>query len=151
MTMNKRAFLKAAGFGGAAMAVAGQGLYVAPTIFDHVTDQMTIYREEVFGPVLSVSRFSTAEQAIAMANDTVYGLANSVWSRDFNTVMSVCAKVKSGLVWANTTLEVAPQLPFGGVKSSGYGVETGAAGVDEFTVSKTTLMNTGIRASIYSQ
>ncbi|WEK52455.1 MAG: aldehyde dehydrogenase family protein [Candidatus Kaistia colombiensis] len=128
----------------------GGGLYLAPTIFDHVDPKMSIFREEVFGPVLSASRFSTMDEAIALANDSAYGLANSVWSSDFNTVMTVSSKVKSGLVWANTTLEVAPQLPFGGVKASGYGVETGAAGVEEFTVSKTVLMNSGKRANIYS-
>jgi betaine-aldehyde dehydrogenase len=125
------------------------GLYVAPTIFDHVDPKMSIFKEEVFGPVLSTTRFTTMDEAIDLANDSIYGLANSVWSSDFNTIMTVSSRVKSGLVWANTTLEVSPQLPFGGVKSSGYGVETGAAGVEEFTVSKTILMNSGKRANIY--
>lgn len=125
------------------------GLFVAPTIFDHVDPKMSIFKEEVFGPVLSTTRFSSMDEAIDLANDSIYGLANSVWSSDFNTVMTVSSRVKSGLVWANTTLEVAPQLPFGGVKSSGYGLETGAPGVEEFTVSKTILMNSGKRANIY--
>jgi betaine-aldehyde dehydrogenase len=134
--------------GGAQPSAAGN--FIAPTIFDHVAPTMNIFREEVFGPVLSTTRFETAEQAISLGNQSTYGLANSVWSSDANTLMTVSRRLRSGLVWANTTLEVAPQLPFGGVRSSGYGRETGEEGFNAFTVLKTLVINSGNRANIYS-
>ena len=134
--------------GGAKPGAAGY--FIAPTIFDHVAPTMSIFREEVFGPVLSATRFETAAQAIALANQSSYGLANSVWSADADTLLTVSRQLRSGLVWANTTLEVAPQLPFGGVKSSGYGRETGEEGFNAFTVLKTLVINSGKRSNIYS-
>lgn len=119
------------------------GSFVEPTIFDNVHTGMQIYREEIFGPVLSVSRFTDVDHAIEWANDTVYGLANTVWTRDLDTALTVSRALRSGTVWVNTTLDSAPQMPFGGVKASGYGRDMGRAGLEEFTVLKSLVVRTG--------
>ena len=113
------------------------GLFVEPTIFDHVTPQMKIFREEIFGPVLSVTRFNSVDEAVALANDTPYGLANTIWTKNFDTAHQVAPRLRSGTVWINTTIDGSPQMPFGGYKASGFGREMGQAGLDEFTNIKT--------------
>ena len=130
--------------GGDRMSPA-QGLtdnFVVPTIFDRVSPDSELFTREVFGPVLSVTRFSSRDEAIALANQTAYGLANTLWTRSLETAMAVSRAVKSGLVWINTTLDGAPQLPFGGVKASGFGRELGNAGLEDFTDLKTVLLST---------
>jgi acyl-CoA reductase-like NAD-dependent aldehyde dehydrogenase len=122
------------------------GAFVAPTIFDHVRPDMTIFREEIFGPVLSVVRFTDEQDAIAIANDTTYGLANAVWTKDVDVAMRVARSMRSGTVWVNTSTDIGPQMPYGGVKGSGYGREMGRAGLEEFTELKTCLFHTGKRA-----
>jgi betaine-aldehyde dehydrogenase len=121
------------------------GFFVEPTIFDNVTPDMTIFREEIFGPVLSVSRFKDLEQAVALANDTSYGLANTIWTKNFDTAHRVASRLSSGTVWINTTIDGAPQMPFGGYKTSGFGREMGQAGLDEFTNTKTVFAHLGKR------
>ena len=128
----------------------GNGFFIAPTIFDRVDTSMTVFREEIFGPVLSITRFRTTEEAIALANDTDYGLANAVWSSDLDTAMNVSRELKSGTVWVNTIIDGAPQLPFGGYKLSGFGREMGNAGMEEFTEIKTILLNTSRRCRVFS-
>jgi betaine-aldehyde dehydrogenase len=123
----------------------GAGCFYAPTVIDRVEDRMTIFRDEIFGPVLSVMRFKGAEQAIATANNTRYGLANAVWTRDLEQAMRLWRALRSGVVWVNTILEVAPQMPFGGVKESGFGREFGHAGLEEFTEIKSIYLTTGKR------
>lgn len=118
------------------------GFFVAPTIVDRVTPEARLFREEVFGPVLSVTRFSSIDEAIELANSVDYGLANSVWSTNINTALAVSRRLESGTVWVNTTIDGAPQLPGGGVKQSGYGREMGQAGFDEFTEVKTIQIRT---------
>ncbi|EEA03443.1 Aldehyde Dehydrogenase [Burkholderia sp. H160] len=122
-----------------------EGLRIAPTVLDGVSPSMSVFRQEVFGPVLAVTRFDSVEEAIALANDTEYGLANSVWSKNIDTVMTVAKALRSGIVWANTALDGALQLPFGGNGKSGFGRELGEAGLEEFTSLKSILIHTGKR------
>lgn len=119
-----------------------RGFFVSPTIVDEVAEDSSLFRDEVFGPVLSVTRFSTADEAIRLANNVDYGLANTVWSTSLDTSMYVSRRLQSGTVWINTTIDGAPQLPGGGVKKSGYGREMGHAGFEEFTEVKTIQMRT---------
>ncbi|MCM5664348.1 aldehyde dehydrogenase family protein [Galbibacter mesophilus] len=117
--------------------------YVYPTIYDKVTPNMTIAKEEVFGPVLSIIRFSTLEEAIAIANDTLYGLSASIWTKDIDRAMVFSRKVKAGTVWVNTFMSGYAELPFGGYKESGLGREMGAYAIDEFTELKTIQVHIG--------
>ncbi|RWX58879.1 aldehyde dehydrogenase family protein, partial [Mesorhizobium sp. M4B.F.Ca.ET.089.01.1.1] len=123
----------------------GNGFYVAPTIFSDVTPDMTIFREEIFGPVLAVTRFASVDQAIAFANDTNYGLGNGVWTKDIDKAIRVSRELRSGTVYVNTFLETAVQLPFGGFKESGIGRENGLDGLLEFTEVKSTFIKLGQR------
>lgn len=130
--------------------VDGDGLFLTPALFDGVTPAMSVFREEIFGPVVTVTRFRTADEAIALANDTIYGLANSVWSKDIDTALRVGRELRSGTVWVNTTIDGSPQLPFGGYKSSGHGREMGAAGLEEFTELKALHIRLGTRPRFFS-
>jgi acyl-CoA reductase-like NAD-dependent aldehyde dehydrogenase len=130
--------------------VEGDGIFVEATVFDGVQPHMRIYREEVFGPVLGVTRFKDVDEAIALANDSTYGLANSVWSRDVDTALTVSRALQSGMVWVNTTIDGGPQMPFGGVKGSGYGREMGRAGLEEYTETKSIVLRTGKRDPFFA-
>ncbi|MBS1861520.1 MAG: aldehyde dehydrogenase family protein [Actinobacteria bacterium] len=121
------------------------GLFVEPTIFDGVTPQMRIFREEIFGPVLSAARFEGVEGAVALANDTPYGLGNTVWTKNVDTALSMAKRLRSGSVWVNTSLDTAPQMPFGGFKASGHGREMGRAGFEAFTELKSCYIAIGKR------
>jgi betaine-aldehyde dehydrogenase len=123
------------------------GQFIEPTIFDSVSPDMAIAREEIFGPVLSVLAFNTAEEAIAIANDTNYGLSASVWTRDFDTALSASRRIRAGTVWVNTFLEGYPELPFGGFKESGQGREVGRFAIEEFTELKTIQLHIGKKTS----
>jgi len=123
----------------------GDGFYLPPTILTEVTPSMPIFREEVFGPVLTVTAFDTQEEAIALANDTEYGLANGVWSQNVNTIHQVSRRLQSGTVYANTYLDTVPQMPFGGCKHSGLGREMGLRALDEFSEYKSTFLRLGKR------
>jgi betaine-aldehyde dehydrogenase len=125
------------------------GLFLEPTIVDHVSPDSRLFHEEVFGPVLAVTRFSTPDEAVALANAVDYGLANSVWSRDIDTALQTARRLRSGTVWVNTTIDGAPQLPGGGVKRSGYGREMGVAGYEEFTEVKTIQVRTGTKTPFF--
>jgi betaine-aldehyde dehydrogenase len=123
------------------------GQFIEPTIFDAVTRDMTIAKEEIFGPVLSILAFDTAEQAIEIANDTNYGLSASVWTSDFDTALSTSRRIRAGTVWVNTFLEGYPELPFGGFKESGQGREVGRFAIEEFTELKTIQLHIGKKTS----
>lgn len=97
------------------------GYYVEPTVFDRVTPAHTIAREEVFGPVLAVTRFASEEDAVRIANDTVYGLAAGLWTRDVTRAHKVARAIKAGLVWVNGWDSCDMTMPFGGFKQSGFG------------------------------
>ncbi len=113
-----------------------KGHYVAPTIFADVSPEMSIVREEIFGPVTVIVPFSTVGEAIGIANDTSYGLANGVWTSDLNKAMEVIRALESGTIYVNTFLETMPQLPFGGLKDSGIGKENGIEGLMEYMSTK---------------
>jgi betaine-aldehyde dehydrogenase len=109
-----------------------QGLFVPPTLFDHVGTEMTIYREEIFGPVACIVAFRTLDEAVMLGNDTEYGLANGVWSVNIDKALTVMRRLRSGMVYVNTYFESLPQLPLGGMKASGAGHENGPEGLQEF-------------------
>ena len=111
----------------------GKGYFVKPTIFDAVTNQMRIAREEIFGPVLSVIRFKDVDDVIAQANDNIYGLAAGVWTRDIKKAHYVARKLKAGTVWINTYNIYDPASPFGGYKQSGFGRELGMHALESYT------------------
>ncbi len=134
---------------GGNVAPSAAGHFHEATIFDRVEPGMTIFREEIFGPVLSVTRFDTLDDAVRLANDTAYGLSNYVWSKNIDTVLTVARRLKSGWVQANTIIDGAPQLPLTGVKGSGFGYEMGQAGFEEFTQLKTLLIHTGPRIPVF--
>lgn len=123
----------------------GAGQFMAPVILDGVTPDMAVAREEVFGPVLSVLTFETAEEAIQIANAVDYGLSAGVWSRDFDTCLTVGRKVRAGTIWMNTFMDGASELPFGGYKQSGQGRELGRHAVEDYTETKTLNMHIGAR------
>ena len=114
------------------------GQFVEPTIYVDVTPQMRVAREEVFGPVLSVMGFDAEADAIAMANDTIYGLAAGVWTSDIGRAMRMSKALKAGTVWVNTYRAVSYMMPFGGMKQSGIGRESGMAAIEGFLETKGT-------------
>lgn len=112
--------------------------FVEPTIFTDVTPQMRIAREEVFGPVLSILTFEDEAEAITMANDTIYGLAAGVWTQDIGRAMRVSKAIKAGTVWVNTYRAISYMMPFGGMKQSGIGRESGLSAIEEYLEQKST-------------
>lgn len=119
--------------GGGIPDVNPQGAYLEPTIFTHVKNTMSIAREEIFGPVLCVLPFSSTEEAIQIANDTPYGLAAMIWSKDLEKANQVARRLRCGTVWINTYGAFSNEVPFGGYKQSGFGRELGRQGLWEYT------------------
>jgi len=123
----------------------GQGSYIAPTLFSGVTPGMSIARDEIFGPVLSSFAFDTVEEAIQLANDTVYGLAASVWTKNIDTALAATRRIRAGRFWVNTIMAGGPEMPLGGFKQSGWGREAGMYGVEEYTQVKSVHVEIGKR------
>ncbi len=121
----------------------GKGFFIEPTIFGDVKNDMTIAREEIFGPVLSVLTFDDVDEVIEQANHNPYGLAAAVWTRDVKKAHSVSRRLKAGTVWINTYGLMDASLPFGGYKSSGFGRELGARALEHYTETKTVWLNMG--------
>ncbi|RWQ61149.1 aldehyde dehydrogenase family protein [Mesorhizobium sp.] len=112
------------------------GNFVAPTVFAGVSDDMRIAREEIFGPVISALPFDTLDEAVERANNTPYGLAAGVLTRNIATAHQLSRKIRAGSVWVNTYHAIDPAVPFGGYKMSGYGREGGAEHLDEYLNTK---------------
>jgi aldehyde dehydrogenase (NAD+) len=119
----------------------GKGYFVKPTIFDDVTPDHRIAKEEIFGPVLATIRFKDAEDAIAKGNNTVYGLAAAVWTRDVSKAHRIARAIKAGTVWVNTYNLYDPALPFGGFKESGFGRDQGRDALEKYTQTKSVWVN----------
>lgn len=121
--------------GGKEVMVPGceEGHFIEPTIFTNVTNDMKIAQEEIFGPVLAVISYSDLDEAIKMANDTIYGLAAGVWTRDLNKAYDVARKLQAGVVWINDWHMLRNDAPFGGYKQSGIGREMGKHSLDAYT------------------
>jgi acyl-CoA reductase-like NAD-dependent aldehyde dehydrogenase len=113
-----------------------KGFWVEPTVFTGVTNDMTIAREEIFGPVLSVIRYGSEDEAVKIANDTEYGLSAGVWSQDVQRALGVANQLQAGSVWINDWHNISQYMPFGGYKQSGSGREMGPDALDEFTEEK---------------
>jgi acyl-CoA reductase-like NAD-dependent aldehyde dehydrogenase len=135
-------FVRGAAADGATVALGGQalegpGFWVQPTIVTGVTNDMRIAREEVFGPVLVVIPYDDDDDAVAIANDSEYGLAASVWTTDTARGLAVAERIQSGSVWINDAHQINCQVPFGGYKQSGVGRELGPDALDAYTEVKT--------------
>ena len=129
--------------------VGARGMFVEPTVITGVTPDMAIASEEVFGPVLAILTFDGVDEAVDLANSTLYGLSASVWSRDFSTCLVAARRIKAGTVWVNTFLEGHAELPFGGYRQSGIGRELGRAATEDYTETKTLHMHLGERTNWY--
>jgi acyl-CoA reductase-like NAD-dependent aldehyde dehydrogenase len=114
-------------------ALEREGYFIAPTIVRDIGDDARLVREEQFGPVLPVLKYSDLDDAIARANDSEYGLGGTVWGTDLNRAYSVAQRITAGTVWVNKHLDLPPDVPFAGAKQSGFGAEMGQEGLEEFT------------------
>jgi phenylacetaldehyde dehydrogenase len=121
-------------------AAAANGYYVNPTVLVDVKPSMSVVREEIFGPVLVAQRFDTLDEVAKAANDTSYGLAASIWTKDVSAMHKLAAKLKAGTVWGNCHAVIDPALPFGGFKQSGIGREQGREGIEAYTELKTVII-----------
>ncbi|KAF5104824.1 hypothetical protein DV451_000217 [Geotrichum candidum] len=133
---------------GATLAFGGKapyekGYFIEPTIFSDVTDEMKIWKEEIFGPVVCLSKFSTEEEALYRANDTTYGLGSAIFSADISRCLRVSRELDAGTVWINSSNDTSHRIPFGGFKMSGIGSELGQYGLDNYTLKKAIHVNIG--------
>jgi acyl-CoA reductase-like NAD-dependent aldehyde dehydrogenase len=125
-------------FGGKRQRAETGGFYVEPTIFDDVRNNMRIAREEIFGPVLSTITFTGADEAVSIANDSIYGLAAAVWTDNINVALSTARRLRAGSVWVNNFDEGDITVPFGGYKQSGFGRDKSLHAIDKYTELKAT-------------
>ena len=115
----------------------GKGYFVEATVFDQAAPGMKIVDEEIFGPVLAVVTFDGVDEGIRMANQTMYGLAAGIWTRDMQNAHRVAQAIRAETVWINTYNHYDPSAPFGGFKASGFGRDLGREALDGYTEVKT--------------
>ncbi|TPX11186.1 uncharacterized protein E0L32_001004 [Thyridium curvatum] len=127
--------------GGEAVSHKGKGFFVSPTVFTDVKPSMRIYREEIFGPCVAIASFKTEEEAVALANDTTYGLGSALFTRDLTRAHRVARELEAGMVWINSSNDSDFRVPFGGVKQSGIGRELGEAGLAAYCNTKAIHVN----------
>ena len=130
---------------GASVAVGGDapasnGYYVNPTVLVNVKPNMSVVREEIFGPVVVAQRFDDLDEVAKAANDTCYGLGAGIWTKDVSAMHRLAAKIKAGTVWGNCHAIIDPALPFGGFKQSGFGREQARQGIEAYTELKTVII-----------
>jgi aldehyde dehydrogenase (NAD+) len=133
---------------GAALLTGGRrfgnkGFFVEPTVFDNVKDSMAIAKDEIFGPVVSILPFKSVDEVVTRANNTHYGLAAAVWTKDIDKAHLFARQVKAGTVWVNCYHVVDTTTPFGGFKMSGQGRENGEAALEHYTELKTVTVKLG--------
>lgn len=112
------------------------GFFVAPTVFGDCTHEMEIMRDEIFGPVIALSKFKTNEEAVALANDSRFGLSASIWTKDVKTGLQLTSQIQAGTVWINEHLIIFPETPWGGFKESGWGKDLSTMALEEYTKTK---------------
>lgn len=126
----------------------GSGFFIQPTVFTGVNPQMRIFQEEVFGPFVVIMRFKTEAEAIALANDTQYGLGSAVFSTNITRAHRVARRIQAGMVWINSSNDSDWRVPFGGVKQSGIGRELGEAGLASYSNVKAVHVNMTLGAKL---
>ncbi len=131
--------------GGGRLGGPDHGFFYQPTVFTDVKPDMRIAQEEIFGPVLSVQRVDSIEDAVAIGNNTEYGLAAAVWSRDIVTIMKVARGLKAGNIWVNCAMPLDPSMPHGGYKKSGFGRENGWCALESYMRWKSVHLNLDIQ------
>lgn len=145
-------YIKSALDEGATLAAGGRrpaepaldkGWFVMPTVFTDVSEDMTITREEVFGPVIGIHKFSTDQEVLKASNDTPFGLCASVWTKDYARALRLVNKLQAGTVWVNQHMNLAPETPWGGFKESGLGKEGGVIGAEGYTQLKLVYLKHG--------
>jgi aldehyde dehydrogenase (NAD+) len=119
----------------------GSDLFVSPTVFDQVLPNMALFRKEVFGPVVAVLPFTDEEQALALANDSDFGLVAGIWTQDISRAHRMAKALEVGTVWINTYRMSVPQAPAGGIKQSGFGKERGWLGLMEYIKAKNVMLD----------
>lgn len=121
--------------------IGSKGYFMQPTVLEDVTNQMRVAQEEIFGPVASIIKFDTVEEAIREANNTQFGLAAAIWTRDIKKAHKLARSLRAGTVWINTVSTTDNALPFGGYKASGFGRELGKAAIDMYTETKSVIVD----------